>query len=83
MQIFVYSNDGGKPFELFTSTDHPAKNLESGWWYQLQMPVFEPGDRAASSYVTDPDEDPVGPFKTITEAFNDAFNCWQGCSQRC
>jgi len=70
MRIFVNSDEGGKPFELFTHEDNGLD--EPGWYYMLMIPTelagaFEPLEDA-----------PTGPFESLTAAFNDAINCNYG-----
>jgi len=77
MRIFVNSDEGGKPFELFTHEDNGLD--EPGWYYMLlirlaQPAIHNPGTGAPRGY--EPLEDaPLGPFQSLTAAFNDAINC--------
>ncbi len=66
MRIFVNSDDGGKPFELFTADDNQLD--EPGWYYMLMQLVSDGG--------YEPLEDaPNGPFASLSQAFNDAIKC--------
>ena len=79
MRIFVNSDEGGKPFELFTHEDNGLD--QPGWYYMLMQPVY-------SEYETDeghelegyePLEDaPTGPFFSLTAAFNRAIGANYG-----
>lgn len=82
MRIFVNSDDGGKPLELFT---HEDNDLDEPGWYYMPMyraydkPVEEGGKPLSDEDgmpLYDPDDDaPTGPFTSLTAAFNDAINC--------
>lgn len=78
MRIFVNSNEGGKPFELFTHEDNGLDR--PGWYYMLMQPV-NPDNEVSVVHVHggnlyEPLEDsPEGPFESLTAAFNDAINC--------
>ena len=80
MRIFVNSDEGGKPFELFTHEDNGLD--EPGWYYMLMRPKT---DRNGNSWFEDdkihyiPLEDaPTGPFFSLTAAFNRAIGANYG-----
>lgn len=78
MRIFVNSNEGGKPFELFTHEDNQLD--QPGWYYMLLQPV-DPESEVSVVHVHEGnmyealEDSPQGPFESLTAAFNDAINC--------
>ena len=80
MRIFVNSDEGGKPFELFTHEDNGLD--EPGWYYMLMQPVsVQVGELDVNSPSTgyEPLEDaPTGPFFSLTAAFNRAIGANYG-----
>ncbi len=73
MRIFVNSDEGGKPFELFTHEDNGLD--EPGWYYQLMQPAES--DHAVTYEPLDLDG-PTGPFFSLTAAFNTAIGANYG-----
>lgn len=80
MRIFVNSDEGGKPFELFNSEDNQLDR--PGWYYQLMQWV--PGSEVDKLVGTQGNpgryepldlDGPTGPFETINDAFGDAIMC--------
>src|SRR5258706_16242988 len=75
MRIFVNSDEGGKPFELFIHEDNQLD--QPGWYYMLLQPVDASTkiDHVTISAVNyEPLEDaPTGPFGSLVEAFADAI----------
>ena len=67
MRVMVHSDEGGKPFELFTSEDNQLG--EPGWYYTLMQAHPDGGWEVLDL------EGPTGPFETINDAFADAIMC--------
>jgi hypothetical protein len=81
MRIMVTSDEGGKPFELFTHEDNGLD--EPGWYYMLMCPTTQKYNPETEKYEEtnefqgyEPLEDqPNGPYASLSRAFRDAIEC--------
>ncbi len=76
MRIFVNSDEGGKPFELFTHEDNQLD--QPGWYYMLMRPTGQCNGCASDLNYEPLEVAPAGPFESLTAAFNDAIKCNYG-----
>ncbi len=81
MRIFVNSDEGGKPFELYSNNGEMPGHV--GWYYQVMHrvvdgennPMFDHGEGNGEPWYEPTDDTPAGPFGSLTMAFKDAIGC--------